>query len=66
MASSGSVVPAMGLAGEGAGEASGMLELDVDCSGTEAGQTTVVGVLVRGGVLGVDSSATEGTGDAAS
>lgn len=64
-ASSGSVVPAMGLAGEGAEEAAGMLELGKDCSGIEEAQITVVGVFVRGGVPGADSTTTEGMGDEA-
>lgn len=64
-ASSGSVVPAMGLAGEGAGEACGMLELFKDCSRTEEEQIAVFGVFVRGGVPGVDKTTTEGMGDGA-
>lgn len=64
-ASSGSVVPAMGLAGEGDGEANGMLELGKNCSGTGEGQIVVVGVLERGGVPGVDITTTEGMGDEA-
>lgn len=56
----------MGLAGEGEGEACGMLgmpELDCDCSGAEGTEeTTTTGVLVRGGVTGVLGT-TEGTGE---
>lgn len=63
VASSGLVVPAMGLAGDGAGEASGMLELGKECSGTEEGQMAVVGVFARGGVPGVDSMTTGGMGE---
>lgn len=62
-ASSGLLVPAMGLAGEGAGEVNGMLQLVVDFSGTDEALWVVTSALVEGGVSGAGDTMTHGMGD---
>lgn len=64
MASSGSLVPAMGLTGEGAGDAiMGRAGTRGVSSGAEGVDTDVTGAL--GGVSGTDDTTMEGAGDEA-
>lgn len=63
-ASSGLLVPAMGLPGEGAGEAAcERAGTTGDSSGTEGAETDNTGALATAGVSGTDDTTTEGTGD---
>lgn len=64
MASSGLLVPAMGLPGEGAGEATcGRAGTTEDSSETEGAETVMIGALATGGVSRTDDRTMEGTGD---
>lgn len=66
MASSGLLVPAMGLPGEGAGEATcGRAGTIGDSSGTGGAETGMTGELSTGDVSGTDDTKMEGTGDEA-
>lgn len=66
MASSGLLVPAMGLPGEGAGEATcGRAGTRGDSSETEGAETDMTGELGTGGVSGTDDKTMAGTGDEA-
>lgn len=66
MASSGLLVPAMGLPGEGAGEATcERAGTTGDSSGTEGAETDNSGALATVGESRTDDTTTEGTGDEA-
>lgn len=64
MASSGLLVPAIGLTGDGAGEATcGGAGTRGESSGAEGVETDVTGALSTGGVSGTDDTTIEGAGD---